>query len=116
MGAAAWRVCRYRERTNTGRHNAAERIGGRAFPEGLDVGDAALPTTGRISSEILVEVARMGVPVLGSRSAPTAPALRLAEEPGVTAVGCMRSGRFNVYTYPGRVQGALPVETGAGHG
>jgi FdhD protein len=103
-------------RTDIGRHNAVDMIGGRAFLDGLDMADTALLTTGRVSSEILVKVAKMRVSVLGSRSAPTALALRLAEELGVTVVGYIRNGRFNVYTHPARVQGARPVETGVGHG
>lgn len=103
-------------RTDIGRHNAVDMIGGRAFLDGLDVGGSALLTTGRISSEILVKVAKMGVPVLVSRSAPTALALRLAEELGVTVVGYVRNGRFNVYTSPDRIEGGREAQTGEGHG
>lgn len=94
-------------RTDIGRHNAVDMIGGRAFLDGLDVGDAALFTTGRISSEILIKTAKMGVAVLVSRSAPTALALRLGEELAVTVVGYVRGGHFNVYTHPHRIDGAV---------
>lgn len=101
-------------RTDIGRHNAVDMIGGRAYLDGLDCGGAALLTTGRVSSEILIKVAKMGVPILISRSAPTALALRMAEEIGVTVVGYVRGGQFNVYTHPRRIEGA--VDRGGGNG
>lgn len=103
-------------RTDIGRHNAVDMLGGRAFLDGLETAETALLTTGRVSSEILVKVAKMGVAVLVSRSAPTALALRLATELGVTVVGYVRGGRFNVYTHPGRLAGAEGEQTGEGHG
>ncbi|MBI5441213.1 MAG: formate dehydrogenase accessory sulfurtransferase FdhD [Deltaproteobacteria bacterium] len=93
-------------RTDIGRHNAVDMISGRALLDGIDCTHAALLTTGRVSSEILLKVAKMRIGILISRSAPTALALRLAEEVGVTVVGYVRGGRFNVYTHPRRVEGA----------
>lgn len=90
-------------RTDIGRHNAVDMLGGWAFLEGRDFSAAALLTTGRISSEILLKCAKMGVSVLASRSAPTALALRLADELGVTVAGYVRNGRCNVYTHPERI-------------
>lgn len=93
-------------RTDIGRHNAVDMLGGRAFLDGLDLSEVALFSTGRISSEILIKAAKMGVPVLASRSAPTALALRIAEEVRMTVVGYVRNGRFNVYTHSWRIEGA----------
>jgi FdhD protein len=90
-------------RADIGRHNAVDMLGGRALLDGLDMGNLALFTTGRVSSEILLKTAKMGVAVLVSRSAPTALALRLGEQLGMTVVGYVRGGRFNVYTNPQRV-------------
>jgi FdhD protein len=98
-------------RTDIGRHNAVDMIGGRLFLDGADVEEAALLTTGRISSEILLKAAKIGVPLLVSRSAPTALALRLAEQLGITVVGYVRGSRFNVYTHPGRIEGAQHGES-----
>jgi len=103
-------------RTDIGRHNAVDMLGGWALLEGAELGEMALLTTGRVSSEILIKVARMGVPVLASRSAPTALALRLARELGVTVVGYVRNGRFNVYTHESRVRGAAVRRDGSGEG
>jgi FdhD protein len=91
-------------RSDIGRHNAVDMLGGRALLDGVEVGGLALFTTGRISSEILLKTAKMGVAVLVSRSAPTALALRLGEQLGMTVVGYVRGGRFNVYTNPRRVR------------
>lgn len=93
-------------RTDIGRHNAVDMLGGRALLDGLDLSGCMLLTTGRVSSEILIKSAKMGTPVLVSRSAPTALALRLAAELRVTVVGYARGQRFNVYTHPERIEGA----------
>jgi FdhD protein len=104
-------------RTDIGRHNAVDMIGGRAFLDGMVLAGTALLTSGRVSSEILGKVAKMEVPVLVSRSAPTALALRLAEELGVTVVGYARGNRLSVYTHPRRIRAAkIDEETGEGHG
>ncbi len=91
-------------RDDIGRHNAADKILGSCFLDGVDMGDKVLLTTGRISSEILIKVARMGIPIIVSRSAPTALAVNLAEKLAVTVVGFTRANRCNVYTHPERVK------------
>ncbi|GAB4257194.1 MAG: formate dehydrogenase accessory sulfurtransferase FdhD [Deferrisomatales bacterium] len=99
-------------RTDIGRHNAVDMLGGWAFLNAVDLGRTALLTTGRISSEILIKGAKMGAPLIVSRSAPTALALRLARELNVTVVGYVRNGRFNVYTHGERL-GAAQADPGA---
>jgi FdhD protein len=101
-------------RTDIGRHNAVDMLGGRSFLDERDLSSMLLLTTGRISSEILIKTAKMGVPVIASRSAPTALALQLAEEVRITVVGYIRNGRFNVYTYPERVEGSAPAMSSLG--
>jgi len=59
--------------------------------------------SGRISSEILIKAAKMGIPVVVSRSAPTDLAVELAGELGITVVGFAREERLNIYTHAGRV-------------
>lgn len=86
-----------------GRHNAVDKIFGRCFLESIPLRDKILVFSGRISSEILIKVAKMGIPVIVSRSAPTELAVNLAEELGITAVGFAREGKFNIYTHPERV-------------
>lgn len=89
-----------------GRHNAVDKIYGRCFLDGVDPSDKVLLISGRISSEILIKVARMGTPVIISRAAPTDLAVSLAGELGITVVGFAREDRLNVYSHTGRVAGA----------
>jgi FdhD protein len=60
-------------------------------------------TSGRISSEMLLKAAIMGVPIVGSRTSPTELAVTLAERLNLTVVGYIRAGSFNVYSHPGRL-------------
>ncbi|MGI5920521.1 MAG: formate dehydrogenase accessory sulfurtransferase FdhD [Syntrophomonadaceae bacterium] len=90
-------------RDDIGRHNAADKVIGRCIIEGITAEDKIFITTGRISSEILIKVAKIGIPILVSRSAPTALAVKLAEKVKVTIVGFVRGNRFNVYSEPHRV-------------
>jgi len=90
-------------RDDIGRHNAVDKIHGECFLRDILVADKILLTTGRISSEILVKAAKLGVAVLVSRSSPTDLALELAERTGITVVGQVRGGGLTVYTGEGRV-------------
>lgn len=90
-------------REDIGRHNTVDKLIGRCFLDGIDTNDKILITTGRISSEILIKVAKMGVPLIASRSAPTDLAIKHAEDLGVTIAAFVRNQRMNVYTYPDRV-------------
>lgn len=86
-----------------GRHNAVDKIFGRCFLDGLALNDKLLAFSGRISSEILIKVARMGIPVLISRGAPTDLALAMAAETNLTVAGFARGDRMNVYTGAQRI-------------
>jgi FdhD protein len=86
-----------------GRHNAIDKIFGQCFDHDLPVEEHLILTSGRISSEIVVKVARRKVPVLISKSAPTSAGVRLAGELGITLIGFVRGARMNVYTHDVRV-------------
>lgn len=90
-------------RDDIGRHNAVDKIHGECFLRDIPVGDKILLTTGRISSEILVKAAKLGVAMLVSRSSPTDLALELAERTGITVVGQVRGGGLTVYAGHERV-------------
>jgi FdhD protein len=94
---------------DVGRHNAVDKVCGRTFLEELDTRDKLLLLSGRVTAEMVVKAARLGVPVLVSRAAPTNLALELAVSLGLTVVGFARGNRMNVYTYPVRVR--LPAKT-----
>jgi FdhD protein len=93
-------VCFYED---IGRHNAVDKIFGRCFLEDISLADKILVFSGRISSEILIKVAKMGIPMIVSRSAPTELAIKIADELGITVVGFAREGRLNVYTRAERI-------------
>lgn len=86
-----------------GRHNAVDKIYGRCFLDDIQFGDKLLVFSGRISTEILIKVAKMGIPIIVSRSAPTALAVKLADQLGITVVGFAREGRFSVYVHQKRI-------------
>ncbi|MGM0395652.1 MAG: formate dehydrogenase accessory sulfurtransferase FdhD [Bacillota bacterium] len=85
-------------RDDIGRHNALDKILGWGHINGFDFGDKMVFTTGRISSEILIKVAKRGIPIVISRSAPTSLAVDLAKELGITLVGFARGDKMNIYT------------------
>ncbi len=86
-----------------GRHNALDRVLGYTFLNIIDTCDKAVILSGRIASEMLTKAARLGVPVVVSRSAPTCLSIDLAEQLGITLVGFARGNGLNVYTHPGRI-------------
>ena len=88
---------------DVGRHNAVDKVIGRAVAEHLELRGRILLTSGRISSEILTKTVRAGIPILVSRSAPTLLAVRFAQRLGVTLAGFVRGARMNIYSHPQRI-------------
>ena len=86
-----------------GRHNAVDKIFGACILNDIATDDHILITSGRISSEILLKIARRNVPVIVSKSAPTNLGVKLADDLGVTLVGFVRGKRMNVYTHAERI-------------
>jgi FdhD protein len=82
---------------DVGRHNAVDKVKGRALLEEIETRDRILLSTGRISSEMLLKAARMGVPVVASRTSPTEMAVALAEQLNVTVCGYVRPDTLNLY-------------------
>lgn len=86
-----------------GRHNAVDKIVGQCTLKDIDLGDKLLLSSGRISSEIVIKGAKLGLPLIVSRSAPTSLAVELARETGITLVGFARGKRLNVYSHDYRI-------------
>lgn len=90
-----------------GRHNAVDKVAGECLLKDLPTSEAWLLTTGRLSSEMVLKAARLGTPLVVSRTSPTTLAARLAEDLGITLIGYVRGGRLNVYTNCWRVVGSV---------
>ncbi len=88
---------------DVGRHNTIDRLCGQFLMEGLPTQERILLSTGRISSEMLLKAARMGVPVVVSRSSPTSLSAALAQAWDITLVGYVRRTSFNVYAGQRRI-------------
>ncbi|MBQ4823453.1 formate dehydrogenase accessory sulfurtransferase FdhD [Leisingera sp. HS039] len=79
---------------DVGRHNAVDKIAGWMLSEQAAAADKILYTTGRLTSEMVIKTAMMGIPVLASRSGFTAWGVEIAREVGLTLIGRMRGQRF----------------------
>lgn len=79
---------------DVGRHNAVDKIAGWMFAEKVAAGDKILYTTGRLTSEMVIKTALMGIPVLASRSGFTAWGVELANQVGLTLIGRLKGHRF----------------------
>jgi FdhD protein len=82
---------------DVGRHNAVDAIAGHMWIEGTDGADKIFYTTGRLTSEMVIKVAQMGIPILLSRSGITQMGLALAKQVGVTLIARAKGRHFLVY-------------------
>jgi len=94
-------------REDVGRHNAMDKVVGRALMDGLvPLGERILCVSGRLSFELVQKAAVAGAPILVGVGAPSSLAVSLANDRGLTLCGFARRGRVNVYTHGHRVLSA----------
>ena len=89
---------------DVGRHNTIDRLWGQALQKGLSTVNCLLLASGRISSEMLNKAAKMGIPIVASRTSPTSLSVELARAWNITVIGYARGHQFRVYSGAERIR------------
>jgi FdhD protein len=85
------------------RHVAVDKIIGAAAIKNYDFAKSFIVYSGRMPADMLIKIARVGIPIIASNAAPTSSGVSVADQAGVTMIGFARGNRFNIYTHPHRI-------------
>lgn len=85
------------------RHVAVDKIIGAAALKNYDVSQSFVVYSGRMPADMMIKIARVGIPIIASNAAPTSSGFSVAQESGVTMIGFVRGDRFNIYSSPERI-------------
>ncbi|WP_394949772.1 formate dehydrogenase accessory sulfurtransferase FdhD [uncultured Helicobacter sp.] len=88
---------------DVGRHNAIDKVVGKARLQNIDTSRAVLIVSGRLSMEMVIKAAMHDIAIVISRSATTELGIKSAQLLGITLVGFARNGACNIYTHPQRI-------------
>lgn len=94
---------------DVGRHNTLDRLWGKALKQDISTEGLILLATGRISSEMLGKAAKMGVPIVISRTSATSLSVALGRAWNITVIGYVRRNSLRVYSAPERILTAVPT-------
>jgi formate dehydrogenase accessory protein FdhD len=85
------------------RHVAIDKVIGAAKLQDIDFTNSFMFSSGRMPGDMIIRIARVGIPIIASKSAPTSSGYLVGEEANVTIIGFVRGNRFNIYTHPERI-------------
>ncbi len=85
------------------RHVAVDKVIGAGALEKFNFERSYIIYSGRMPADMLIKIARVGIPILASNSAPSFSGYTIANEANITMIGFIRNDRFNIYTYPERI-------------
>lgn len=88
---------------DVGRHNTVDKVVGIGIQSKVNFSKSVLVSSGRQPGDMVLKAARMGIPIVVSRTAPIRSGIIAAEKTGVTLVGFVRGHQMNVYTHPSRI-------------
>lgn len=89
--------------SDIGRHNALDKIYGHCLMANVRLKDKVIVFSGRVSSEVVLKIAKIGVGIVISKSAPTTLGIDIAHDLGITVVGFVRRNQLNIYSHPNRI-------------
>ncbi|MCC7560069.1 MAG: formate dehydrogenase accessory sulfurtransferase FdhD [Methanobacterium sp.] len=91
-------------REDVSRHVAVDKVIGAGLKAGINFSESFIACSGRIPPDRVVKLANVGIPIMVTKAAPTVEGLKIGEKSGITLIGFLRNGRFNIYTHPHRIR------------